>query len=90
MQKHFSTLYAEVATRVGNRAFVSAEFGARKPDPAVYRLCLARLGVEPQAALFIDDSAANVAGAQAAGLAGHHSVGPDDLAAELQRRGILG
>jgi HAD superfamily hydrolase (TIGR01509 family) len=89
VQKHFSTLYPEVGARVGNRAFVSAEFGARKPDPAVYRACLARLGVEPEAALFIDDSEANVAGARAAGLAGHHSAGPHDLEAELHKRGML-
>jgi HAD superfamily hydrolase (TIGR01509 family) len=89
VQKHFSTLYPEVAARVGNRAFVSAEFSARKPDADVYRACLARLSVAPEAALFIDDSEANVAGAQSAGLAGHHTAGPDDLAAELRKRGIL-
>jgi HAD superfamily hydrolase (TIGR01509 family) len=89
VQKHFSTLYPEVAARVGNRAFVSAEFGARKPDPEVYRACLARLSVKPEAALFIDDSEANVTGAQSAGLSGHLSAGPDDLEAELRTRGIL-
>jgi HAD superfamily hydrolase (TIGR01509 family) len=90
VQKHFSTLYPEAAARVGSRAHVSAEFGARKPHSEVYRNCLARLGVAPAAALFVDDSEANVTGAVAAGLAGHHSVGPDDLEAELRRRGILG
>ena len=89
VQKHFSTLYPEVAARMGNHAFVSAEFGARKPDPEVYRACLGRLGVAPEAALFIDDSEANVAGARSVGLSGHHSIGPDDIEAALRRHGIL-
>ena len=89
VQKHFSTLYPEVAERVGSRSYVSAEFGARKPDPEVYRRCLARLGVEPVAALFIDDNEANVAGAIAAGLAGHHSLGHADLLTALDSRGLL-
>jgi glucose-1-phosphatase len=89
VQKHFSTLYPEVAARVGKRAFVSAEFGARKPEPAVYRSCLARLGVAPAAALFIDDGEANVAGAVAAGLEAHHCRGPAELAAALSGRGLV-
>lgn len=89
VRRHFSTLYPEIAARVGNQAYVSAEFGASKPDPDAYRRCLARLGAEPAAALFIDDSQANVAGARAAGLAGHHSTSPEDLMAELRGRGLL-
>jgi HAD superfamily hydrolase (TIGR01509 family) len=89
VERHFSTLYREVAARVGNRAFVSAEFGLRKPDPAVYLACLARLGVEPAAALFIDDSQANVDGAVAAGLEGFRSLSAEDLAAGLGARGLL-
>jgi len=37
---------------------------------AVYRRCLAEIGVAPEETLFIDDSVANVAGARAAGLVG--------------------
>jgi putative hydrolase of the HAD superfamily len=54
-----------------SRVFVSAQFATRKPDPEVYRRCLARLGVAPEATLFVDDSVANVAGAERAGLRGH-------------------
>jgi glucose-1-phosphatase len=89
VQRHFATLYPEVAARVGTHAFVSAEFMARKPDQAVYRRCLARLGVEPAAALFIDDSEANVAGAQSAGLEAHHITGAEDLTASLRARALL-
>jgi putative hydrolase of the HAD superfamily len=89
VRRHFSTLYPEVAARVGKRAYVSAEFGARKPDPEAYRHCVARLGVEPAAALFIDDSQDNVTGARAAGLAGLHVTGTDDLTGALQDRKLL-
>jgi 2-haloacid dehalogenase len=42
-----------------------------KPDPAIYRLALARFGVEAERTLFVDDRAENVDGAQAAGMRGH-------------------
>ena len=87
--RHFPALYPEVAPLVGERACVSAEFGARKPDADVYRRCLVRLGVAPAAALFVDDSAANVAGAEAAGLVGYEYIGAEALAVELGGRGLL-
>ncbi|HVY15587.1 MAG TPA: HAD-IA family hydrolase [Rhodopila sp.] len=89
IQRHFATLYPEVAALVGDRACVSAAFGARKPEPAVYRRCLRHLGVAPEAALFVDDSAANAAGAVAAGLHAHHFTDPDGLEAALHRFGLL-
>jgi FMN hydrolase / 5-amino-6-(5-phospho-D-ribitylamino)uracil phosphatase len=48
----------------------SAEVGVCKPDPAIFRLALARLGVAPADALFVGDSVPrDMAGARAAGLA---------------------
>ena len=38
-----------------------------KPDPAVYALTGARLGVEPHEVVFLDDAPVNVEGARAAG-----------------------
>jgi putative hydrolase of the HAD superfamily len=87
--RHFADLYPEVAPLVAGRAYVSAEFGLRKPDPDAYRRCVARLGVAPEATLFVDDSAANVAGARAAGLLGYDYTGPAALATELLERGLL-
>jgi glucose-1-phosphatase len=90
VKKHFAALYPGVAALVEDRSYVSAEFGARKPDPAVYRRCLARLsGVPPESTLFVDDSAANIAGAREAGLQGLDYTTADQLAAELGRRGLL-
>jgi HAD superfamily hydrolase (TIGR01509 family) len=47
----------------------SAEIGARKPDPQVFRAALERLGIAPERALHIGDAEGDRAGAQAAGLA---------------------
>ena len=45
----------------------SHEVGLVKPDPAVYALTGARLGVEPHEVVFLDDAPVNVEGARAAG-----------------------
>lgn len=47
---------------------VSAEVGIAKPDPRIYQLALERIGVDASAAVFVDDSEANVIGARWAGL----------------------
>ena len=41
---------------------------AGKPDPAVYRSCLGRLGLAPPACVAVEDSPAGVAAAKAAGM----------------------
>jgi putative hydrolase of the HAD superfamily len=47
----------------------SADAGAPKPDEAVFRLALERLGVEPERALHVGDGDGDQQGAAAAGLA---------------------
>jgi HAD superfamily hydrolase (TIGR01509 family) len=47
----------------------SAEIGARKPDPRVFRAALERLGIDPERALHIGDAEGDRTGALAAGLA---------------------
>ena len=47
---------------------VSGEEKLVKPDAAIYRLALSRFGLNADEAVFIDDNAANVAGAEAIGL----------------------
>ena len=41
----------------------SSEVGMRKPDPRIYLLTCERLGVAPDASVFIDDNAENIAAA---------------------------
>lgn len=68
LRESLPELVPEVCALFGARLHASCEFGARKPDPDVYRRLLARHGVPPEAAVFVDDSPANVVGARRAGL----------------------
>ena len=60
-----------------------------KPDPAIYALAIERYGIDPAGALFVDDNAKNVAGAEAAGIAGHVFRDAAGLERELVLRGYL-
>lgn len=67
---------------------VSWELQVLKPEPAIYRAALERLGVEAGSALFVDDVAENVAGAQAVGMQALHFTGEraiPELRARLAR-----
>jgi len=46
----------------------SVEKGVKKPDPEIYRRTLARLGVNPQEAIFLDGRLPNIAGARRIGV----------------------
>ena len=51
---------------------VSAHERLLKPDRAIFELLLSRYGLKAEECLFIDDSAANIAGARDVGMAAHH------------------
>jgi len=46
----------------------SFQVGLAKPDPAIYRLTIDKLGAPPEETLFIDDKAPNIAAARALGM----------------------
>jgi epoxide hydrolase-like predicted phosphatase len=46
----------------------SHEVGISKPDPRIYQLACARLGVPPEQAVFVDDTEAMVDGARTVGM----------------------
>ncbi|NIJ38937.1 2-haloacid dehalogenase [Sphingopyxis panaciterrae] len=60
-----------------------------KPGPAIYRLAIERFGIDPAGALFIDDIATNIAGAESVGIAGHRFEDARTLEADLIARGYL-
>jgi epoxide hydrolase-like predicted phosphatase len=64
---------------------ISAQVGLMKPDPAIYRLTLDRLGAEPHEAVFLDDVADNVAAAARLGIHGVLFTGRDEALNELSR-----
>ncbi|MFR9730117.1 HAD family hydrolase [Saccharopolyspora sp. MS10] len=51
-------------------AVISSEVRLRKPDPAIYRLTLDRLGLAPEQAAFVDDGTPNVEAAEQIGMRG--------------------
>jgi len=68
---------------------VSGEERIAKPDPAIFDLAMARFGLKPGQALFVDDRADNVAAGEAAGLIGHHFRDAATLRDALRGFGLL-
>jgi putative hydrolase of the HAD superfamily len=64
-------------------ATFSCDVRSLKPEQEIYRHCLAGLGVEAGSALFIDDRAVNVEGAERVGLRALRFVDAGELGAEL-------
>jgi len=60
-----------------------------KPDPAIYHLALKRFGLDAAHTVFIDDNAANIAGAASVGLIALHFEGEPKLRGELRALGLL-
>ena len=67
----------------------SALVGLAKPDPAIYRLALERLGTAPEAAIFVDDYEPNVEAAAELGIRAIHFVGYETLILALQEQGVM-
>lgn len=60
-----------------------------KPDPAIYALALARFGLKPGDAVFIDDNRANVDAAAALGIHALHFTDEVALRPQLRALGLL-
>jgi putative hydrolase of the HAD superfamily len=70
-------------------AFIeSAVTGVRKPDPRIFEIACAELGIEPPEAVLLDDIGANLKTARAMGMTTIKVVDPDAALAELE--GVLG
>jgi len=65
--------------------FCSGDEGIAKPDPNAFELTLERLGVEPDEAVFIDDTREHVEAAQKLGLQGILFTTAEELEKELAR-----
>ena len=67
----------------------SCELGIAKPDPEIYRYTCAKLGVEPQNALFLDDKPENIRAAESVGLQAIQFTTVEALQQTLAQRGLL-
>jgi len=68
---------------------ISGDVGVNKPDRRIFELLMDRFDIEPAAALFIDDSSANVDAATALGFHAIQFTDPTALRVELVRLGLL-
>lgn len=64
---------------------ISADIGIRKPSPEIYALAAERIGLEPEACVFVDDLPFNLAPAAELGMAIVHHRRAEDTVPELQR-----
>jgi epoxide hydrolase-like predicted phosphatase len=64
---------------------ISAEVRLTKPDPRIFQLALARLGVEADQAIFVDDMKRNVEGAKAVGLQAIQFQTPQQMRFDLEQ-----
>jgi 2-haloacid dehalogenase len=69
---------------------VSGEEGIAKPDHRLFQVLVDRHGVEPAAALVVDDSDANVEAAAALGFVTERFTSAEGLRSRLVREGLLG
>lgn len=59
-----------------------------KPDAAIYKLFLERFSLKAEECVFLDDTLANVEGAEAVGIHGIHFVSREQACEELKRLGV--
>ncbi len=72
-----------------DRAILSFETGAAKPEPAIFEAALKAAGVTPGEALFADDRGEYVAAARTLGIPGFVVSGPGVFERSLSRFGLL-
>lgn len=72
-----------------DQRYISGHIGAIKPEARIYQLLEATCGVAPEALLFADDRADNIAVAEARGWQVHLFDGAEGWAARLVSEGLL-
>jgi 2-haloacid dehalogenase len=68
---------------------ISGEVGVNKPDRRIFEHLAQRFGIEPEEAVFVDDSAANIDAATDLGFCAIHFTGVTALRPALVRLGLL-
>jgi putative hydrolase of the HAD superfamily len=80
-------LVATGVDRLADELVLSCEVGSAKPAPEIFRHALGRLGVGPEAAVFVDDQARFCAGSVAVGIRAAQIV-RGDLDGQLPAEGV--
>jgi putative hydrolase of the HAD superfamily len=61
----------------------SSKVGVRKPDPRIYEMACAELGVEPPECVYLDDLGVNCKAAAALGMTAIKVITPEQALADL-------
>ncbi|MBV9334834.1 MAG: HAD family phosphatase [Solirubrobacterales bacterium] len=75
----------EVLAELFDGVVISGEVGIRKPAPEIYRLGAKRIGLEPEACVFVDDLPFNLSPAAELGMATVHHRAADETIRALER-----
>ena len=84
VSKHLTTIAPELVDLFGDHLFTSSDYGARKPDPAVFERVLAAYSTAADDAFFTDDMLVNVEGAASIGITAYHFGTPVGLLAAIE------
>ncbi|MBG6107647.1 HAD family phosphatase [Frigoribacterium sp. CG_9.8] len=82
--KHLHQLAPELVAVFGDHLFTSSDYGARKPEPEVFRNVLERYGISAQNTFFADDMQENIDGALSVGITAHHFTDAPSLLAAIE------
>ena len=85
--EHFSKTYADVLAHF-REIYLSSTIGLRKPEAEAFHHVVNAIGVPASRIVFFDDSAENIAGARAYGLAAVHVRSSEDVSGALAALGI--
>lgn len=84
VEAHLAALAPEIAPLFGANLHTSSFYGARKPDPAVFRALLTAYRRDAADVFFADDLPENVAGAASVGIAAHRFTDAASLVAAIE------
>ena len=70
--------------RLVNAVVISDQVGLRKPDPSIYQLTAAKMGIPPEDCVFVDDTKANLPAASKLGMKGVHFTDAQSGVAEIR------
>lgn len=82
--KYLRELAPELVHVFGDHLFTSSDYGARKPQPEVFRGVLARYGIAAHDTFFADDMPENIDGALSVGITAHHFTDAPALLAAIE------
>ncbi|MET4704307.1 HAD family hydrolase [Frigoribacterium sp. UYMn621] len=82
--KYLRDLAPELVSVFGDHLYTSSDYGARKPEPEVFRSVLARYSIDARDSFFADDMRENIDGAASIGITAHHFTDAPSLLAAIE------